>query len=85
MYWGNGETNFAINCASIYKFDGLGQESYSSIADALELHLSYTNPSRWYPENISQGVRAIDGVTVLLPHYLFTLLEIPQGFKVFRT
>ena len=31
--------------------DGLVQERRNSIANALELRLSYTNPSIWYPGN----------------------------------
>ena len=32
----------------VYQFDGLVQERRNSIANALELRLSCTNPSNWY-------------------------------------
>ena len=38
---------YYLSTTKAHEIDGLVQERCNSIANALELHISYTNPSKW--------------------------------------
>ena len=55
-----GYTQF--NLMRIYQTDGIVQERRNSIANALELRLSCTNPSKWYLIHISRPQLLSDNI-----------------------